>query len=108
MMSGWVLLIIGLASLALVVAALGYLGYCGFRLGKAGLKMARTYAPGAADLARKAAAATDQATQAGIGAEKIAADLADLQVSLRRLQVAFEALSSALVPYRKVKEYLGR
>ncbi len=107
-MDGWVLLVIGLASLALVVAAFAYLGYCGYRLGKAGIGMARTYGPPAADLARKAALATDRAAHAGVDAEQIAASLASLQASLQRLQVALEALQSALAPYRKVKEYFGR
>jgi hypothetical protein len=107
-MDGWVLLVIGLSSLGLVVAAFAYLGSCGYRLGKAGLGMARTYGPPAADLARKAALATERATQAGLSAEEIATSLVSLQVSLLRLQVAFEALQAALAPYRRVKEYFGR
>ncbi len=107
-MDGWVLLTIGLASLALVIIAFGYLGYCAFRLGKAGLNLARSYGQPAGELARKAAAATERATRAGLDAEAIATNLASLQVSLHRLQVAFAALNTALTPYRRVKEYLGR
>jgi hypothetical protein len=107
-MDGWVLLVIGLASLGLIIAAFAYLGYCGYRLGKAGFVMARTYGPPTAELAHKAALATERATKAGLSAEEIATSLVSLQVSLQRLQVAFEALQSALAPYRRVKEYFGR
>jgi hypothetical protein len=107
-MNGWVLLVIGLASLGLVCFAFVYLGYTGYRLVKAGLRLTRTYGPPAAELAGKAAAATERAGQAGIYAEDIMASLARLQVSLQRLQIIAEAFQGALSPYRRLRSYLGR
>jgi hypothetical protein len=107
-MDGWVLLVIGLASLGLVVATFAYLGYCVYRLAKAGLGLARSYGPVTGELAKKAAIATERATEAGTRAETIATSLESLQTSLRRLQVAVDAWQAAMSPYRKVKEYFGR
>ncbi len=107
-MDGWVLLVIGLASLGLVVAAFAYLVYCVYRLAKAWLRLSRSYGPVTGELARKAAVATERATAAGDHAEEIATSLESLRTSLRRLQVAVEAWQSAVNPYRRVKEYFGR
>jgi hypothetical protein len=107
-MSGWVLLVIGLASLGLVVFAFGYVGYTVYRLLKAGLHLARTYGQTTADLAAKAYAAQQLVGRAGADAQEIAASLARLQANLQRLQVAFEALREALVPYQKLRAYFGR
>ncbi len=107
-MDGWVLLVIGLASLGLVLVAFGYLGYCGYRLAKAGLGLARTYGPIAGELSAKAALATERAAQAGAQAEEIQAHLERLQASLQRLAVITEAWRAAGAPYRKVRDYFGR
>lgn len=107
-MSGWVLLVIGLVSLGLVGTAFVYLGYCGYRLAKAGLRMARAYGPLSAELATKTALATERAGQAGGYAEDIVTSLDRLQTSLKRLQIVAEAWQGALRPYQKLRDYFGR
>jgi hypothetical protein len=107
-MNGWMLLVIGLASLGLVVFAFAYLGYCGYRMAKAGIDLARKYGPISGELAKKAALATEQATAAGVSAQEIAATMTRLQASLQRLQIVVEAWQTAVTPYRKVREYFGR
>jgi hypothetical protein len=107
-MSGLVLLVIGLVGLGLVIAAFAYVGYAFYRLVKAGLHVARTYGPRTAELAAKAAAAQELVARAGKDTQEISASLASLQISLRRLQIAFEALQQALVPYQKLRAYFGR
>ncbi|HOT23523.1 MAG TPA: hypothetical protein PLB30_02715 [Thermoleophilia bacterium] len=107
-MNGWVLLAIGLASLGLVVVAFGYVAYRGYRLGKIGARLSRTYTPLIAELTRKTTVAAELAEAVGHTADGITADLGGLQVSLRRLQVAVDALQAAAAPYHKLKDYVGR
>ena len=106
-MSGWVLLVIGLASLGLVAFAFGYVGYTGYKLVKAGLR-SRALTASRPPTSPKGRAAQQPVGQAGTDAQEIAASLARLQANLQRLQVAFEALRDALVPYQKLRTYFGR
>jgi hypothetical protein len=107
-MNGWVLIAIGLASLGLAGVAFAYVGYTAYRLVKAGLHLARTYGPPAAELAGKVAAATERAAQAGANAEDVMASLGRLQVSLQRLQIVAEAFRGALAPYQRIRSYFGK
>ncbi len=107
-MSGWVLLVIGLASLGLVGAAFVYLAYTGYRLGKAGVRLARTYGPPVAELTAKAEAAAERAAGAGLHAQDITATLERLQATLQRLQILAEAWREATDPWRRLRSYLGR
>ena len=106
-MSGWTLFFIGLASLGLVFVAFGYVGYTLYRLGKAGVYLARTYGPLTAELAHKAALAERQATETGLRAEDIVVRLERLQASLQRLQIVAEAWQTARAPWETVRRYFG-
>lgn len=107
-MDGWVLLAIGVASLALVCVTFAYLGYTAYRLVKAGVHVTRTYGAIAAELTPKAALAAERAARAGADAEQIATDLERLQASLERLRILADAWQEALLPYRKIRTYFGR
>jgi flagellar basal body-associated protein FliL len=106
-MSGLILLIIGLASLGLVVFALGYVGYVLWRLAKGGFRLARKYEPMVAELTRKAAIAEQRSEQASLDVLQIQHNLEHLQATLQKLQVIGEALSRAAQPYRRLRDYLG-
>lgn len=107
-MNGWVLLTIGLASLALVVAAFAYLGYTVYRLVKAGVRLGRAYGAPVAELTDKVNAASQRAAQAGVHAEDIMTTLVHLQASLQRLQIVADAWQTALGPYQRLRTYFGR
>jgi len=107
-MNGWVLLTIGLISLGVVTVAFAYVGYVLYRLAKAGLHIARDYGPPAAALAGKAYTSEQLVGQAGLHVEELAATLAHLQVTLRRLQVVIDAAQTALAPYQRLRRYFGR
>src|SRR5664280_1514336 len=106
-MNGWILLGIGLASLAIIGFALAYLGLKGWRLAKHGIGVSRHIAPLAAELAGRA-------DEAGRAAERLSADGADLtadlermQRSLQRLRIITDAWDDAIRPLVRMAEYLG-
>jgi len=107
-MDGFILLIIGLAGLALIFAASAYLGLKAWRLLKRGLRISRSTAPLAAQLAGRTEQAAAAAERLAMSGEQITANLEHLQVSLKRLQVVAEACADAMKPYRTVRDYLGR
>jgi methyl-accepting chemotaxis protein len=107
-MSGLILLIIGLAGLALILAAFAYLGLKAWRLFKRGLRILRGAAPMAAQLAGRAEQAAITAERLAENTGEIAANLEHLQVAVKRLQVVAEAWADAARPYRAVRDYLGR
>jgi len=107
-MNGLILLIIGLASLALIFAAFAYLALKAWRLLKRGLRISRGAAPLAAQLAGRAEQAAAAAERLAMSGEQITANLEHLQVSVKRLQVVAEAWADAMWPYRTVRDYLGR
>jgi hypothetical protein len=107
-MSGLILLIIGLAGLALILAAFVYLGLRAWRLFKRGLRISRGAAPLAAQLAGRVQEAAAAAERLAANGEEISANLERLQMSAKRLQVVAEAWSDATTPYRAVRDYLGR
>jgi hypothetical protein len=107
-MNGWVLLTIGLISLGVVTVAFAYVGYVLYRLAKAGVHIVRDYGPPTAELAAKAYTSEKLLGQAGLQAEELAATLAHLQVTLRRLQVVADAVQTALSPYQRLRTYFGR
>jgi len=106
-MNGWILLGIGLVSLAIIGFACAYLGLKGWRLAKHGVGVSRHIAPLVAELAGRA-------DEAGRAAERLAADGADLtadldrmQRSLQRLKILTDAWDDALRPLVRIAEYLG-
>jgi len=107
-MNGLILLIIGLAGLALILAAFAYLALKAWRLFKRGLRISRGAAPAAAQLAGRAEQAAAAAQRLAANGEQITANLEHLQVTVKRLQVVSQAWADALNPYRAVRDYLGR
>ena len=106
-MPWYVLLIIALASLALVVAMLVRLGLIGWRLAKHGMAVSRRVAPLADGLARR----TDEIT---VAAERLSADagqlgdnLARMQRSAARLQVVTQTFNDAMRPYYLIAGWLS-
>lgn len=105
----WVIvLIIALASLALVIAGLAYVGLKAWRLAKRGMSISRDVAPLADGLSRQAAVLSANADRLSANSDQLGANIGRLQASVARLQVVAAALSDAMAPYRRVKEYLGR
>lgn len=106
-MSGIVLLIIGLASLGLVLGMLVWLAFAAWRLVKHGIRVSSRVAPMAAELAGRAGEAERLAERLATNGEAIEAHLASLQVSLARLQILASALEQAARPCWRVGSYLG-
>lgn len=103
-----VLLIIGLAGLALIIAGFAYVGLKAWRLLKRGMSISRDVAPLADSLSRQAAVLSANADRLSANGAQLTANLERLQASVARLQVVADALSGALSPYRRVRRYLGR
>jgi len=102
-----VLLIIGLASLAFVIGAFAYVVFKAWRLIKRGLSISREIAPLAEHLSRQAEVLQANADRVAGNSDEITANLERLRASTARLQILWEAFSEAMVPYRKVRDYLG-
>ncbi len=105
-MDGWILLIVGIASLAVVVAALGFLGWRAYRLVKRGIAVAKSIAPLAAELEASSRTIEARTAQLEQGTAAVTASLARLQSSVARLQVLGQGLSDGLAPYRRVRDYI--
>jgi hypothetical protein len=104
----WViLLIIGLAGLALVVAGFVYVGLKAWRLAKRGARVSRDVAPLADELSRQAAVLSEAADRLAGRSDELSANLARLQASMARLQVVAQAFSDAVAPYRRARSYLA-
>ncbi len=106
-MSGIVLLIIGLASLGLVLGMLAWLAVTAWRLVRHGIQVSGRVAPMAAELAGRAGEAERLAERLATNGERIEAHLASLQASLTRLQILASALGQAARPCHRVGSYLG-
>lgn len=105
----WViLLIIGLASLALIVGGFAYVGLKAWRLAKHGLRVSKDVMPLTDHLSRQAQALSASADRLASNGEQLSANVARLQVTITRLQVVGEALADATAPFRRIKDYLGR
>jgi cell division protein FtsB len=106
-MSGLVLLIIGLASLGLVLAMLAYCGLTAWRVFSHALQVYGHVGPLADQLSDWSVVAESKAQHLADNGEQIAANIARLQVSVQRLQMIAEVLSESARPYRRVFNYLG-
>ena len=106
-MSGLVLLIIGLASLALVLATLAYCGLRAWRVVQRGTSMSRDIGPLADQLSDWGGAIEVKAQRLSENGTQLAANVARLQASLQRLQIIVQSLNEAAAPYRRLRDYLG-
>ena len=106
-MSGLVLLIIGLASLALVLATLAYCGLRAWRVVQRGTSMSRDVGPRADQLSNWSGVIEVKAQRLSEDGTQLAANVARLQASLQRLQIIVQSLNEAAAPYRRLRDYLG-
>ncbi len=107
-MSGWVLLIIGLASLALIVAMAAWVGLKGWRVAKRGIAVSHSTGALAADVAERAGRVELNVAQLQANADRLQANLARMQASAERLRILSEALAEALTPFHRVRSFFGR
>jgi hypothetical protein len=106
-MPWYVVLIIALASLALVVAMLAWVGIKGWRLAKHGMAVSRRVTPLVDGLTRRADEAALAVERLSSDADQLTSNIARLQVSLARLQVVVRAFRDALRPYRLLRGWLS-
>jgi hypothetical protein len=102
-MPWYALLIIALASLAVVIGGLAYVGLKAWRLAKHGMAVSRRVTPLVDGLTRRADEAALAAERLSADAEQLNASIARMQTSLARLQVVAQALNDALRPVKLVK-----
>lgn len=107
-MSGLVLLIIGLASLALVFAMLGYVGLKAWGVYQRGVQVSRDVGPFADQLSAWSVVVEAKATEVADTGAAIAASVERLQASLQRLQILAAAFNESAAPFRRLLHYLGR
>lgn len=107
-MSGWILLIIGLLSLALVLAMLAWTALKGWRLFKRGRAVARSTGGLAAEVARQASGVEMNVARLQENSAELQHNLERLRASAERLRILFEAFNVALGPYRSLRAYFGR
>jgi cell division protein FtsB len=106
-MPWYVLLIIALASLALVIAMLAWLALKAWRLAKHGVAVSRRVTPLVEGLTRRADEAAAAAERLSADGEQLTASIARMQGSLARLQVVGQTLNDALRPYKLLRGWLS-
>lgn len=106
-MSGLVLLVIGLASLGLVLGMLAYCGLKAWRVSKRGIQVYGHLSPLADQLSDWSLVAEAKAQELANNGEQIAANVERLRVSVQRLQMIAEVFGESARPYRRVLHYLG-
>jgi hypothetical protein len=106
-MPWYVLLIIALASLALVSAMLAWVGLKGWRLAKHGMAVSGRVTPLVEGLTRRADEAAAAAERLTADGEQLNDSIVRLQGSLARLQVVAQALNDALRPYSLIAGWLS-
>lgn len=106
-MSGLVLIIIGLASLGLVLAALAYCGLEAWHVFKRGMSVYRDVGPLADQLSDWSLAVGVKAQQLAENGAETAANVERLRTSVQRLQIIAQNLGESAIPYRRLRHYLG-
>ena len=106
-MSGLVLLVIGLASLGLVMIMLAYCGLKTWRVSKHGMQVYGDVGPLADQLSDWSVVVEARMQHLTDNGAEIATNVARLRVSVERLQVLAQALSESTAPYRRLRRYLG-
>jgi uncharacterized protein YoxC len=106
-MPWYVLLIVALASLAVVLGALVYVGRKAWRLAKHGAAVSRRVTPLVDGLTRRADEITAAADRLSKNAEQLNANMLRMQRSLARLQVVTQTFNDALRPYYLIAGWLS-
>jgi hypothetical protein len=106
-MSGWILLIIGLASLALVLATLVFVGVRAWRVYQHGMAVYDHVGPLADQLSGWSVVVEAKAQRLADNGAEISANLERLQASIARFQIIAQALSDGMAPVRRARRYLG-
>ncbi len=94
-MPWYVLLIVALASLAVIIGALAYAALKGWRLAKHGMAVSRRVTPLADGLTRRADEIAAAAERLSGDGESLTVSISKLQVSLARLQVVTATINEA-------------
>jgi hypothetical protein len=107
-MSGVVLLLIGLGSLVLVLAALGYLAWSGWIFVKHGRVFVRRVRPIADGLAAASGTMQERTGSLEAHAAQVNVHLDRLRADVVRLQILVQALNEGFAPYRRLRDYIGK
>ena len=107
-MNGWLLLIIGLASLAVVLGAVAYCAVKAWRVYRHGTEVYGRLAPFIDQLDGWTVTVEAKAQELTDNSAAIAANLDRLKASLARFQVIAQAFDEGFAPYRRILSYLGR
>jgi hypothetical protein len=106
-MPWYVLLIVALASLAIVIGFVAWLALKGWRLAKHGMAVSRRITPLADGLTRRADEISAAAERLSSDGESLTESLAKLQVSLARLQVVSATIGEAMEPFLLLTGWLA-
>jgi hypothetical protein len=106
-MPWYALLIVALASLAVVIGGCVYLGLKGWRLVKHGAAVSRRVTPLIDGLTRRADEAAAAAERLSADGAQLNANLLRMQSSLARLQVIAQTLNDAMRPYYLIAGWLS-
>ena len=106
-MPWYVLLIVALASLAVIIGGLVFVGLKAWRLAKHGAAVSRRVTPLVDGLARRADEAAAAAERLSADGEQLGASLVRMQGSIARLQVIAQTLNDAMRPYYLIAGWLG-
>lgn len=106
-MPWYVLLIIALASLALVAGVLAWVGLKAWRLAKHGAAVSQRITPLVDGLSHRADEVTAAVSRLSADGAQLSANLERLRRSVTRLQVILVAIRDALLPYKLVSGWLG-
>jgi hypothetical protein len=103
----YVILIIALASLAVVVGGLVWLALKAWRLAKHGAAVAGRVTPMVDGLSHRAGEAATAAERLAANAEQLGTNVTRMQLSLARLQVITRSVNEALRPYYVISGWLS-
>ena len=106
-MPWYVLLIVALASIAVVIAGLAWLALKAWRLAKHGAAVAGRVTPMVDGLSHRAGEAATAAERLSANAEQLGANVTRMQHSLARLQVITRTVNDALRPYYILSGWLS-
>jgi uncharacterized protein YoxC len=106
-MPWYALLIVALASLAVIMGGLAYVGLKAWRLAKHGAAVSRRVTPLVEGLTRRADEAAAAAERLAADADQLSANLVRMQRSVARLQVIAQTFNDAMRPYWLIAGWLS-